>query len=68
VQLARLLRLPSRGPRACRCGHQANAHEHYRRGTDCALCTCPKFRAGAPARSAPKGEARDTRGEQARAA
>ncbi|PYY54560.1 hypothetical protein DEJ17_14265 [Curtobacterium sp. MCSS17_011] len=26
------------------CGHQQAAHEHYRPGTDCALCDCPKFR------------------------
>lgn len=31
----------------CRCGHRREVHEHYRRGTDCALCgveVCPKFR------------------------
>ncbi|GAA2749544.1 hypothetical protein [Amnibacterium kyonggiense] len=31
----------------CVCGHAHDAHEHYRRGTDCAICgaeTCPKFR------------------------
>ncbi|PZE70906.1 MULTISPECIES: hypothetical protein [unclassified Curtobacterium] len=26
------------------CGHAQAAHEHYRPGTDCALCDCPKFR------------------------
>lgn len=27
------------GDRApCRCGHQLDAHQHYRAGTDCALC------------------------------
>jgi len=57
VQLARLFRLPHRVPRDCTCGHAARAHEHYRRGTDCALCACPKFRAGAPA-----APARDQRG------
>jgi len=46
--------LPRRAPRDCTCGHKHEAHEHYRRGTDCALCACPKFRAGAPAR-APRG-------------
>jgi len=67
VQLARLLHLPSRGsgPRDCTCGHAALAHEHYRRGTDCALCTCPKFRAGTAARGR---DERGGRGEQARAA
>ena len=38
-----------RGSRACTCGHEVAAHEHYRRGTDCALCDCMKFRAGAAA-------------------
>ncbi|MGD3261515.1 hypothetical protein QT366_22665, partial [Xanthomonas citri pv. citri] len=28
----------------CVCGHPRDAHEHYRPGTDCALCDCPKFR------------------------
>ncbi|GAA3337471.1 hypothetical protein GCM10017714_04650 [Curtobacterium pusillum] len=28
----------------CVCGHAQEAHEHYRRGSDCALCDCPKFR------------------------
>ena len=30
----------------CVCGHAQDAHEHYRRGTDCALCDCPKYRRG----------------------
>ena len=33
--------------RACLCGHAESAHEHYRRGSDCALCltgVCAKFR------------------------
>ena len=28
----------------CRCGHAHLAHEHYRKGTDCALCVCERFR------------------------
>lgn len=28
----------------CVCGHQQAAHEHYRPGSDCALCDCPRFR------------------------
>ena len=32
----------------CTCGHGHPAHEHYRRGSDCALCTCAAFRAEAP--------------------
>ena len=31
----------------CRCGHENWAHQHYRRGTDCALCPCAKFRKAA---------------------
>jgi len=31
-------------PGACTCGHARDLHEHYRRGTDCALCSCPRFR------------------------
>ncbi len=26
------------------CGHPRQAHAHYRRGSDCALCDCPRFR------------------------
>jgi hypothetical protein len=30
--------------RAChRCGHDRDIHEHLRRGSDCALCGCPKL-------------------------
>jgi hypothetical protein len=32
------------GGKSCSCGHGRQAHEHYRRGSDCALCTCGKFR------------------------
>jgi hypothetical protein len=39
--------VPDAGPRdlgkACTCGHGKKAHEHYRRGTDCALCSCARF-------------------------
>ncbi len=31
----------------CRCGHPKPAHDHFRGGTDCALCgphTCPRYR------------------------
>jgi hypothetical protein len=28
----------------CRCGCARTSHEHYRRGTDCALCSCPRYR------------------------
>lgn len=33
------------GARSCRCGHERELHEHYRRGTDCASCDCERFRA-----------------------
>jgi len=67
VQLSRVLRLPSRGSgsKSCRCGHPEGAHEHYRRGTDCALCQCPKFKAGA---AASRRGSRGSRGERAHAA
>jgi hypothetical protein len=32
--------------RACRCSHERDAHEHYRRGTDCARCDCVRYRGG----------------------
>jgi hypothetical protein len=28
----------------CACGHDRATHEHYRRGSDCALCECDRFR------------------------
>ena len=31
----------------CHCGHSVAAHEHYRRGSDCAICgaeSCRRFR------------------------
>lgn len=28
----------------CVCGHVQDAHEHYRPGSDCALCDCPRYR------------------------
>ncbi len=27
----------------CSCGHGKQAHEHYRAGSDCALCDCGRF-------------------------
>jgi hypothetical protein len=26
-----------------RCGHDRSTHRHYRRGSDCALCDCPRW-------------------------
>jgi hypothetical protein len=40
----------------CVCGHAKDAHEHYRRGTDCATCgaeVCPKFRRAILSRKQP---------------
>lgn len=28
----------------CRCEHEWYAHAHYRRGTDCGLCSCTHYR------------------------
>lgn len=28
----------------CRCGHDLQAHRHYRRGNDCSLCGCRRLR------------------------
>jgi hypothetical protein len=69
VHLPRVLPFGSRdeAPRDCRCGHGSRAHEHYRRGSDCALCTCPKFKAGNAAARDERG-ARGAGGERARAA
>jgi hypothetical protein len=27
----------------CRCGHLADAHEHFRPGNDCGACRCRRF-------------------------
>jgi heterodisulfide reductase subunit C len=34
------------GAGVCLCGHAADAHRHYRPGSDCALCdgSCPRYR------------------------
>ncbi|NAZ87899.1 hypothetical protein [Kineococcus indalonis] len=31
--------------RECVCAHERRAHEHYRPGSDCSVCDCPRFRA-----------------------
>lgn len=28
----------------CCCGCDRDAHQHYRRGRECSLCFCPKYR------------------------
>jgi len=32
-----------RQPARCWCGHDRDAHTHYRSGTECALCTCQRW-------------------------
>lgn len=27
----------------CRCGHERDAHDHYRASTNCALCPCRHY-------------------------
>jgi hypothetical protein len=34
--------LPVTAP--CRCGHGKAVHAHYRRGSDCGSCPCPRYR------------------------
>lgn len=44
--------------KVCKCGHAHEAHTHYRRGTDCAICgadVCSVFSA-ARSRAARSGE------------
>ena len=36
--------VPLAAPAACGCGHAKPAHEHYRRGSDCAFCDCTRYR------------------------
>ncbi|PRY70407.1 hypothetical protein B0I08_101542 [Glaciihabitans tibetensis] len=45
------------GTELCVCGHAHEAHEHYRKGTDCAVCgagQCIKFTLGPPTTAAPQ--------------
>jgi hypothetical protein len=47
VKPAEFMRDPSRresSSRVCACGHPKQAHQHYRAGTDCALCTCTRLK------------------------
>ena len=44
-------------PSHCRCGHAAEAHEHYRPGRDCGACGCHRF-ASATDASARRGGVR----------
>ena len=31
-------------PTPCACGHPAAVHAHYRPGSDCGSCSCPRLR------------------------
>jgi hypothetical protein len=33
----------ARRPLLCSCSHSRDAHRHYRPGSDCALCDCPRW-------------------------
>jgi hypothetical protein len=35
---------PSGRSALCVCGHRRCAHRHYRRGSDCGLCECVRWR------------------------
>ncbi|RZT87374.1 hypothetical protein EV383_4294 [Pseudonocardia sediminis] len=35
---------PATGVHYCRCGHDADAHEHFRAGSECATCDCARYR------------------------
>jgi hypothetical protein len=37
---------PAATLKPCACGHGRQAHQHYRRGKDCALCSCTRYRRG----------------------
>ena len=34
---------PAAMAKPCSCGHGKQAHQHYRRGSDCAMCSCAKY-------------------------
>jgi len=50
---------------ACRCGHGRDAHAHYRKGSDCALCGCRRWRRKWLTGTA-KGDERRAEGEKRR--
>jgi hypothetical protein len=43
VFLAIAIALRLRARKLCRCGHDRQAHRHYRPGSDCGLCECPRW-------------------------
>lgn len=44
VVLAAIVIHRTRRSPPCTCGHDHPPHLHYRRGTECALCPCPRYR------------------------
>ena len=36
--------VPAATGKSCSCGHGKQAHQHYRAGSDCAMCGCGRFR------------------------
>jgi hypothetical protein len=50
VVVGRAIRRGHDGEICGSCGHGRQAHEHYRAGTDCALCDCRQFLRGRTAR------------------
>jgi len=43
------------GGSVCDCDHGRSAHDHYRRGSDCSLCRCARFRRPLTRRLLPPG-------------
>lgn len=43
------------------CGHARQAHEHYRSGSDCALCDCPQYARARPRWRTPLSVSRSAR-------
>lgn len=37
------VRLAAPNTVTCSCGHEKQAHAHYRRGSDCAFCDCARY-------------------------
>ena len=43
LKALRVSRRTFAGLALCRCGHDRQAHRHYRPGADCSLCGCQRF-------------------------
>jgi hypothetical protein len=57
----------TRRPPLCSCRHSRDAHRHYRPGSDCAVCECPRLSPWNPA-PGPAGRAVEARGRLSRVA